>query len=101
MIQKTPTKDQYIIVGDFNAKLSGRTEEEENHIGPHVYNPDGEKRDRAKAEVKEHRELFMMAVIQNDFIVKTRGSRKRTEKQLRSEPKRQLAGTRTQVTLNK
>ena len=35
-----------------------------------MYNPDEEKRDRAKAEVQENRELFMLAVIQNDWVVK-------------------------------
>ncbi len=42
VVRQIPTKDQYMIIGDFNAKLNGRTEDENNYIGPHVYNPDEE-----------------------------------------------------------
>ena len=70
VIDGIPEKDQYIVIGDFNAKLDGRLEEEKQHIGPHVFNPDEGKRERAKAEVQENRELFMLAVIQNDWVVK-------------------------------
>ena len=78
---KSP-QDQYLIIGDFNAKLNGRTEDENNHIGPHVYNPDEEQRDRAKAEVQENRELFMLAVIQNDWVVKNTWFQKTDREQI-------------------
>ena len=68
--EKIPKGHVCLILGDFNAKLYGRTSEETDIVGEWCLGADEARREGMTADTKESREIFTMFLLDQDLVAK-------------------------------